>query len=118
MTIAEIERIHGQPVDNMQLFRKTTTADKVIYTGVPLKNWHRLIQKAKETQDFDQIKYLLIRTSIEPQVRYYPVCLLLDNDRHPAWFAEDAYQRLHAKVAMSFTGRVKSVLCSLRSLAS
>lgn len=118
MTTTEIERIHGQPVDNMQLFRKTTTADKVIYTGVPFKNWHRLIQKAKETQDFDQIKYLLIRTTTEPQVRYYPVCLLLDTDRHPAWFAEDAYQRLHAKVAVSFTGRLKSVLCCLRSLSS
>ena len=113
-----IERIHGQPVDSMELFRKTTTADKVIYTGVPLKNWHRLIQKAKETQDFDQIKYLLIRTTTEPQVRYYPVCLLLDTDRHPAWFAEDAYQRLHAKVAMSLTTRLKSVLGRLRSLSS
>lgn len=113
-----IERIHGLPVDTMELFRKTTTDSKVIYTGVPLKNWHRLIQKAKETQDFDQIKYLLIRTTTEPQIRYYPVCLLLDVERHPAWFAEDAYQRLHAKVAMSLTTRLKSVLCSLRSLAS
>ena len=110
-----IERIHGQPVDNMQLFRKTTTDSKIIYTGVPLKNWHRLIQKAKETQDFDQIKYLLIRTTTEPQVRYYPVCLLLDNNRQTAWFAEEAYQRLHTKVATSLAFKLRKAFSRLKS---
>lgn len=112
-----IERIHGLPVDSMELFRKTTTADKVIYTGVPLKNWHRLIQKAKETQDFDQIKYLLIRTTTEPQVRYYPVCLLLDTHRQTPWFAEDAYQRLHAKVATSLAFKLRKAFSRLKSIS-
>ena len=109
-----IERIHGQPVDNMQLFRKTTTDSKVIYTGVPLKNWHRLLSEAKETQDFDQIKYLLIRTTTEPQIRYYPVCLLLDVNRQTAWFAEEAYQRLHAKVATSLAFKLRKAFSRLK----
>lgn len=111
-----IERIHGKSVDNMQLFRKTTTDSKVIYTGVPLKNWHRLLSKAKETQNFDQIKYLLIRTTTEPQVRYYPVCLLLDNNRQTPWFAEDAYQRLHAKVATSLSFKLRKAFSRLKSI--
>lgn len=111
-----IERIHGKSVDSMELFRKTTTDNKVIYTGVPLKNWHRLIQKAKETQNFEHIKYLLIRTTTatEPQVRYYPVCLLLDTHRYVPWFAEDAYQRLHAKVATSLVFKLRKAFSRLK----
>lgn len=93
--MSNIQRINHPPVDEVELFRRQNTEDGFIYHPVAWEDYAGRILQAKETQDFQPIYPLLIRTLTTPHFRYYPLPRLLDNSVVP-YYAEDAYQRVQA----------------------
>lgn len=82
--------IHGQPVDEVELFRKIGTGDLVEYLAVPFST-----SAIKDN-------YLLIRTVSSDDLsfcRYYPVQKLLEGD-HVPYYAAEALLRLQSNLTL------------------
>lgn len=100
-------RLNDQPLDSVELFQRHKINGGVQYVPVLFTDWQARIELAIQTQNFKPVYLLLARTSTEPEIRYYPVPCLLDQEAHIPYFAEDAYQRIHtaihhSKVATTF----------------
>ena len=90
-------RINHAPADEYLLFRRQVTSEGFIYHPIAFQEYKDRIQHAYDSQDFDPVFHVLVRTAEEPHVRYYPLPKLLDKG-FIRWFAEDAYQRIMATI--------------------
>lgn len=88
-----IQRINHEPADYVELYRRQKTDEGFIYHALPWSEWADRIVNCVETQDFEQVYTVLIRTRTDPYERYYPLPRLLNGVEVP-YYAEDAYQRV------------------------